>query len=122
MDRQRQTRSGTEAAVRGLMIEIKKQSVVTLEIEDLAYGGEGIAKPEGFVVFVKDAIPGDQGSGDKRQKRRDSPHAAEIGNLQEQRGVMLRVSEQCPGKTGELARRRRFRSTRCSARWSESMC
>ena len=42
------------------MAELKKQSVVTLEIEDLAYGGAGVAKPDGFVVFVQGAIPGDR--------------------------------------------------------------
>lgn len=41
------------------MTEIKKNGIVTLEIEDLAYGGQGVAKPNGFVVFVKHAVPGD---------------------------------------------------------------
>ena len=31
-----------------------------LEIEDLAYGGNGIARDRGFVVFVSGAIPGDR--------------------------------------------------------------
>jgi 23S rRNA (uracil1939-C5)-methyltransferase len=37
-----------------------KQSVHSLEIESLAYGGAGVAKPEGFVVFVPGALPGDR--------------------------------------------------------------
>lgn len=42
------------------MSGFKKQSVHTLDIESLAYGGAGVAKPEGFVVFVPGAVPGDR--------------------------------------------------------------
>ena len=31
-----------------------------LEVEDLVYGGRGIARREGFVVFVRGALPGDR--------------------------------------------------------------
>ncbi len=37
---------------------IKKGSEVNLTIESLAYGGKGIAKVDNFVIFVKNAIPG----------------------------------------------------------------
>ena len=37
---------------------LKKGSEHTLLIESLAFGGKGIAKVDGFVVFVKNAIPG----------------------------------------------------------------
>ena len=42
------------------MIEptVKKGQEYELTIESLAYGGKGIAKVDGFVVFVKNAIPG----------------------------------------------------------------
>jgi 23S rRNA (uracil1939-C5)-methyltransferase len=33
---------------------------VDVQIESLAYGGEGIAKIDGFVIFVPDAVPGDR--------------------------------------------------------------
>lgn len=44
------------------MIEtsIKKGQEYELTIESLAYGGKGIAKVNGFVVFVKNAIPGQE--------------------------------------------------------------
>ncbi len=42
------------------MPEIKKNTVLTLEVEDLAFGGMGVAKPDGFVVFVEGAVPGDR--------------------------------------------------------------
>ena len=37
---------------------IKKGEILELEIESLAYGGKGIAKVNDFVIFVKNAIPG----------------------------------------------------------------
>jgi 23S rRNA (uracil1939-C5)-methyltransferase len=39
---------------------LKKQSLVELDIVDLAYGGNGVAKVDGFVVFVSGAVPGDR--------------------------------------------------------------
>ena len=37
---------------------IKRKAEVELKIESLAYGGMGVAKEENFVIFVKNAIPG----------------------------------------------------------------
>lgn len=37
---------------------IKKGTEVTLTIESLAFGGKGVAKVDDFVIFVKNAIPG----------------------------------------------------------------
>src|SRR3954466_16189823 len=31
-----------------------------LRIDSLAYGGAGVARLEGYVVFVRDAVPGDR--------------------------------------------------------------
>ncbi len=42
------------------MTAFTKQSVHTLDIEGLAYGGAGVAKPEGFVIFVPGTVPGDR--------------------------------------------------------------
>lgn len=39
--------------------KLSRNSVVTLEIEKLAYGGAGLARVDGYVVFVKHAVPGD---------------------------------------------------------------
>lgn len=37
---------------------IKKGEILELTIESLAYGGKGVAKVDDFVIFVKNAIPG----------------------------------------------------------------
>lgn len=41
------------------MKEIQRNSLVTVEIEDLVYGGLGMGRVDGFVVFVEGALPGD---------------------------------------------------------------
>ncbi|MCF8076471.1 MAG: 23S rRNA (uracil(1939)-C(5))-methyltransferase RlmD [Desulfotignum sp.] len=41
-------------------MSIKKRRVCELEIIDLAYGGKGLAKPDGFPVFVDRCVPGDR--------------------------------------------------------------
>lgn len=38
---------------------MKKNDFVTLTIEDIGVGGEGIGKAEGMTFFVKDAVVGD---------------------------------------------------------------
>lgn len=38
---------------------LKKGDIIELEIEDLALGGEGIARINDFVVFVRGGVPGD---------------------------------------------------------------
>jgi len=40
-------------------MSVKKRKAYELEIIDLAYGGRGLAKPEGFPVFIDRCIPGD---------------------------------------------------------------
>jgi len=34
--------------------------LLTLDVESLAYGGKGIARRNGYVVFVAGALPGDR--------------------------------------------------------------
>ena len=38
---------------------VKKGQIIEVEISDVAFGGKGVAKVDGFVVFVEQAIPGD---------------------------------------------------------------
>lgn len=38
---------------------IKKGQIIDLNITDIAFGGKGLAKPDGFVVFVDRAVPED---------------------------------------------------------------
>ena len=42
------------------MNELKKNDIITLQINDLGTEGEGIGKLDGFPFFVKGAIPGDE--------------------------------------------------------------
>ena len=39
-------------------VTIKKGQEIELTIDSLAYGGRGVSKADGFVIFVKNAIPG----------------------------------------------------------------
>jgi 23S rRNA (uracil1939-C5)-methyltransferase len=39
---------------------IRKKDLVELWVDGLAFGGEGIARIDGFVVFISGAIPGDR--------------------------------------------------------------
>ena len=41
-------------------MEFKKNDLVQLKIEDMSTDGEGIGKTDGFTVFVKDAVIGDE--------------------------------------------------------------
>lgn len=41
-------------------MEFKKNDIVTLEIQDMGHDGEGIGKVDGYTLFVKDAVIGDQ--------------------------------------------------------------
>ena len=38
---------------------MQKNDVVTVTIEDMGVGGEGIGKVDGYTLFVKDAVIGD---------------------------------------------------------------
>ncbi|THB80438.1 MAG: 23S rRNA (uracil(1939)-C(5))-methyltransferase RlmD [Desulfobacteraceae bacterium] len=40
-------------------MNMKKRKAYELEIIDLAFGGKGLAKPDGFPVFVDNCLPGD---------------------------------------------------------------
>lgn len=39
---------------------VKKEQEMELDVSDLAFGGKGIAKVDGFAVFVDQALPGDR--------------------------------------------------------------
>ncbi len=70
-------------------MSVKKGQELELTIESLAYGGQGIARVDDFVIFVKNAIPGQKvralvykkrkGYGEARplEVLTESPHAVE---------------------------------------------
>jgi 23S rRNA (uracil1939-C5)-methyltransferase len=39
---------------------VRKDDVVELDVDSLAYGGNGVARLNGFVVFVRRGLPGDR--------------------------------------------------------------
>jgi len=39
---------------------IRKEDFIELWVDNLAYGGEGIARVDGFVIFIRGAVPGDR--------------------------------------------------------------
>src|SRR5919204_5411543 len=39
---------------------VAKDQELELEIDSLAYGGNGVARTDGFVVFVRRGLPGDR--------------------------------------------------------------
>gem|GEM_PF-5360283 len=39
-------------------INIKKNQSITVTVDSVAYGGKGIARLDNFVIFVRDALPG----------------------------------------------------------------
>ena len=52
-------------------MKIKKHDIIELEIETMAFGGQGIARVDGYVVFVKGGIPGDRLKARVFKKKRD---------------------------------------------------
>ena len=54
---------------------IRKGDIIELWVEKMAYGGEGLARLDGFVIFIKGAIPGDRVIAKIIKKRRDYANA-----------------------------------------------
>ena len=42
------------------MDKLRKSDRLQLEIASLAFGGRGVARRDGFVIFVEGALPGDR--------------------------------------------------------------
>ena len=56
----------------------KRSEELTLDVETLAYGGRGIARRNGYVVFVRGALPGDRVRAAVTKSRRDFAEAEAI--------------------------------------------
>lgn len=48
----------------------QRGDVIEVEVDDLAFGGQGVARTEGFVVFCPDTVPGDRARVRLRKVRR----------------------------------------------------
>ena len=42
-----------------MAVPVRKGEELELRIDSLAYGGSGVARHDGFVVFVRGGLPGD---------------------------------------------------------------
>ena len=54
---------------------VKKGQSLELEVENLAFGGKALAKLDGFVIFVENALPGDRVQATVFKKRRSYAEA-----------------------------------------------
>ncbi|MEA2039221.1 MAG: 23S rRNA (uracil(1939)-C(5))-methyltransferase RlmD [Thermodesulfobacteriota bacterium] len=57
---------------------LRKGQIVEIEIIRMAFGGQGIGKINGFVIFVRGTVPGDEVSARIYKKRRDYAEASLI--------------------------------------------
>lgn len=75
-----------------LMDDIKKGKQIELNIEDLAYGGRGIARKHNFVFFVNGAIPGQKINAQITKKK---SNYAEARLLEVKQESQFAVSAKC---------------------------
>ena len=89
--------AGTQTAVRGP----RRGELLELEIDSLAFGGRGVARAEGFVVFVSGALPGDRVRAEvtKGKKRFAEARAVELVRASPDRlpDRCVHGGEPCPG-------------------------
>jgi 23S rRNA (uracil1939-C5)-methyltransferase len=57
------------------MTAMRKGEIVEIAIENMAYGGRGIGRLDGFVVFVKGGVPGDRIKAKIYKKKKDYAEA-----------------------------------------------
>jgi 23S rRNA (uracil1939-C5)-methyltransferase len=71
---------------------VQRQDLLTLEIESLAYGGRGVARRNGFVVFVAGGLPGDRVRAEVTKAKR---HFAEAETTELLQPSPDRVPDRC---------------------------
>jgi 23S rRNA (uracil1939-C5)-methyltransferase len=89
--------TGTRPAARGP----RRGELLEVEIDSLAFGGRGLARAEGFVVFVSGALPGDRVRAEvtKGKKRFAEARTVELLSAGPDRipDVCAHGGEPCPG-------------------------
>src|SRR5437660_12865377 len=70
----------------------KPGSQLELKVDDFAFGGAGVARVEGYVVFVRGAVPGDRVVARVTRSKRDYAEA-----------VLVDVLEPSPERTADAA-------------------
>jgi 23S rRNA (uracil1939-C5)-methyltransferase len=61
----------------------KRGELLTLDVESLAYGGKGIARRNGYVVFVAGALPGDRVQAQVTKAKRGYAEASTVDLVRE---------------------------------------
>jgi len=61
-----------------IMTAIRKGEIIEIAIENMAYGGRGIGRLDGFVVFVRGGVPGDRIRARIYKKKKDYAEAGLI--------------------------------------------
>ena len=74
-------------------MKLRKGHTVELSIEKMAYGGRGIARLDGFVVFVRGTVPGDRVLARVYKKKKDY---AEAGLVELLASSPDRIETPCP--------------------------
>ena len=75
------------------MTAIRKGEIIEIAIENMAYGGRGIGRLDGFVVFVRGGVPGDRIKAKIYKKKKDY---AEAGLVEIISPSPDREDAQCP--------------------------
>ncbi|MFL5898922.1 MAG: 23S rRNA (uracil(1939)-C(5))-methyltransferase RlmD [Solirubrobacterales bacterium] len=92
---------GGAAGTRGAARAPRRGEQLELEIDSLAFGGRGVARAEGFVVFVAGALPGDRVRAEitKGKKRFAEARVVELLRASPDRlpDRCLHGGEPCPG-------------------------
>ena len=80
---------------------VRRDEVLTLDVESLAYGGRGVARRNGFVVFVSGALPGDRVRAEVTKSKRAFAEARTVELLRPSGDRVpdrdLHDGEPCPG-------------------------
>ena len=74
-------------------MKIRKHDILELRINKMAYGGQGIARLDGFVIFVKGAIPGDRLTAQVFKKKKAYAEARMLELIEPSPD---RIQPQCP--------------------------
>ena len=79
--------------MQGDMATARRGDLLTVDVTDLAFGGEGVARAGGYVVFVPGGVPGDRVDVRLTQVR---PRFARGAIERLDRASDLRIAPPCP--------------------------
>ncbi len=74
-------------------MKLRKGHIVELTIQKMAYGGKGVGRMDGYVIFVRGAVPGDRITAKIYRKKKSF---AEAGILELLTPSPVRVAPPCP--------------------------